>query len=145
MDDIIKLVESLENSGLLVDGANETVKHEKKEKKNEKWDFFFMRGAGIGKEGGFLPLLALTLLIKAMSGKGVARAGKGYNNMDHMEKKLVLLHPLNNIEITKYFNYKPKFNGVFSRDNLPRIKDGTQVLMARRVRNTLGFIIYWQK
>ena len=27
MDDIIKLVESLENSGLFVDGANETVKH----------------------------------------------------------------------------------------------------------------------
>ena len=30
--------------------------------------------------------------------------------------------PLNNIEITKYFNYKPRFNGVFSRDNLSRIK-----------------------
>ena len=30
MDDIIKIVESLENSGLLIDGAIETVKHEKK-------------------------------------------------------------------------------------------------------------------
>ena len=28
MDDIIKIVESLENSGLLIDGASETVKHE---------------------------------------------------------------------------------------------------------------------
>ena len=28
MDDIIKIVESLENSGLLIDGTNETVKHE---------------------------------------------------------------------------------------------------------------------
>ena len=28
MDDIIKTVESLEKSGLLIDGASETVKHE---------------------------------------------------------------------------------------------------------------------
>ena len=32
-----------------------------------------------------------------------------------------LLHPLCNINITKYFSYKPRFNGVFSRNNLPRI------------------------
>lgn len=31
---------------------------------------------------------------------------------------LVLPHPLRNIEITDYLNYKPKFNGVFQRDNL---------------------------
>ena len=30
---------------------------------------------------------------------------------------------MRNIEITKYFNYEPRFNGVFSRDNLRRIKD----------------------
>ena len=28
MNDITKIVESLEKSGLLIDGANETVKHE---------------------------------------------------------------------------------------------------------------------
>ena len=28
MDDIIKIVESLEKSGLLIDGATETVQHE---------------------------------------------------------------------------------------------------------------------
>ena len=33
-----------------------------------------------------------------------------------------------NIDITKYFNYEPRFNGVFSRDNLPRIKDETLLL-----------------
>ena len=27
MDDIIKIIESLENSGLLIEGATETVKH----------------------------------------------------------------------------------------------------------------------
>ena len=30
--------------------------------------------------------------------------------------------------MTKYFNYKPRFNGVFSRNNLPRIKDGTYLI-----------------
>ena len=51
------------------------------------------------------------------------RAARGHNNMNHMDKKfLVPLHPLSNIKITRYFNYKPRFNGLFSRDNLPRIK-----------------------
>ena len=36
---------------------------------------------------------------------------------------LVPLHPLNNIEITIYFKYEPRFNCVFSRNNLPGIKD----------------------
>ena len=43
--------------------------------------------------------------------------------MDHIEL-LVLLHPLGNIKITKYLNYKIRFNGAFSRANLPRLKDG---------------------
>ena len=40
-----------------------------------------------------------------------------------MDKKiLVLLEPLNNIEIINYFNYQPRFNGAFSRNILPGIK-----------------------
>ena len=38
-----------------------------------------------------------------------------------------MLHPLSNIEITKYFNYEPRFNGAFSRNNLPRINNGVHV------------------
>ena len=30
--------------------------------------------------------------------------------------------------MAKYFNYKPRFNGVFSKDNLPRIKNGVCVI-----------------
>ena len=30
---------------------------------------------------------------------------------------------LSNIEITEYFNYVARFNGIFSRNNLPKIKD----------------------
>ena len=32
------------------------------------------------------------------------------------------------MEITNYFNYESRFNGVFSRNNLPRIKDEAYVL-----------------
>ena len=39
-----------------------------------------------------------------------------------------MFHTLRNIKITKYFNNKPKFNGVFSRENLPKIKDGVYVI-----------------
>ena len=34
-------------------------------------------------------------------------------------------HPLPNFEIQKYYQNEPRFNGVFSRNNLPKkIKDG---------------------
>ena len=36
-------------------------------------------------------------------------------------------HPLTNFEIQKYYQNEPRFNGVYSRDNLPKIKDGTYV------------------
>ena len=32
-------------------------------------------------------------------------------------------HPLTNFEIQKYYQSEPKFNGVYSRNNLPKIKD----------------------
>ena len=31
-------------------------------------------------------------------------------------------HPLTNFEIKKYYQNEPRFNGVFSGDNLPKIK-----------------------
>ena len=37
------------------------------------------------------------------------------------------LHPLNNFEIQKYYQNKLKLNGVCSRDNSPKIKDGAYV------------------
>ena len=38
-------------------------------------------------------------------------------------------HPLKNFEIQKYYENEPRFNGVFSRDNLPnKIKDGPYVI-----------------
>ena len=38
-------------------------------------------------------------------------------------------HPLKNFEIQKYYQNEPKFNGVYSRDNLPNKKqDGAYVI-----------------
>ena len=37
-------------------------------------------------------------------------------------------HPLTNFEIQKYYQNESRFNGVYSRDNLPKIKDGSYVI-----------------
>ena len=37
-------------------------------------------------------------------------------------------HPLINCEIQKCYQNEPKFNGVYSRNNLPKIKDGPYII-----------------
>ena len=38
-------------------------------------------------------------------------------------------HPLTNFEIQKYYENEPRFNGVYSRDNLPKkVQDGAYVI-----------------
>ena len=37
-------------------------------------------------------------------------------------------HPLTNFEIQKYYQDVPRFNGVYSRDNLTEIKNGTYII-----------------
>ena len=42
---------------------------------------------------------------------------------------LIPPHLVNNFEIQKYYQKEPRFNGVYSRDNLPdKIKDGPYVI-----------------
>ena len=40
----------------------------------------------------------------------------------------MLPHPLTNFEIQKYYENEPKFNGVYSRNSLSKIKDGTYII-----------------
>ena len=41
----------------------------------------------------------------------------------------MLPHPLTNFKIQKYYQNEPRFNGVYSSDNLPKtIKDGENVI-----------------
>ena len=40
----------------------------------------------------------------------------------------MLPYPLTNFEIQKYYQNEPRFNGVFSRNNLPKkVKDGAYI------------------
>ena len=50
-------------------------------------------------------------------GKGILRTGK-----------VMQSQPVINFEIQKYYQKEPKFNGVFSGNNLPEIKDGDYLI-----------------
>ena len=47
-------------------------------------------------------------------------------------------HPLTNFEILKYCQSEPKLNGVYSRNNLPKIKDGAYVINLEEFKS-IGF------
>ena len=75
-------------------------------------------------------LLTGKRIYKAGKGKGINRAGEGVlrafygNKMDFY----FFTHPLTNFEMQKYYHNQTKFNGVYSRDNLPKIKDGVYII-----------------
>ena len=118
MDNILEIVKSLEDSGVLLKGFSETIQNEAKE-----------------QTGGFLSMLLGTLgasllgdlLTKNLSGKGVIRAGEGVIRAAYgfkrssLKKTLIPPHPLTNFEIQAYHQNGPSVNGVFSRDNLPNM------------------------
>ena len=78
MQDLLKIVKSLVDSGILLNAITETVKNEVKEQK-----------------GGFLSMLLGTLgayllgdsLTKSLSGRGVIRAGEGTIRAGYRSKK----------------------------------------------------------
>ena len=81
------------------------------------------------QKGGFLSMLlgnlGASLLGNLLSGgKGIARAGEGATKGAGAKKKqkfnLMPPHPLTNFEISEYYKNEPRFNGVYSRDNLPK-------------------------
>ena len=50
---------------------------------------------------------------------------------------LLPFHPLTNIEINEYYKNEPRFNGVYSRNNLPnKIKKGAYVINLNEYENT---------
>ena len=74
MKDIIKIVKSLEDSGLLFKGVSETIQNEAKEQK-----------------GGFLSMLLGTLgaslLGNILAEKGINRAGEGIVRAGYVNKR----------------------------------------------------------
>ena len=45
-------------------------------------------------------------------------------------------HPLTNFEMQNYYQRDPKFNGVYSRNNLPKIKDGVYIINLDEYKST---------
>ena len=120
MNDIMKIIEALENSGILLKAVTKTIENETKEQRR-----------------GFLSMLLGTLgaslLGNLLTGKGMMRAGEGIVRAGEGAKKnlnsLLPFHPLTNIEINEYYKNEPRFNGVYSRNNLPdKIKKGAYVI-----------------
>ena len=127
MNDIVKIVQALKDSNILLKRVNTTIKMETQEQK-----------------GGFLSMLLGTLgsslFGNLLKGKGIVRAGtgnkkgKGIVRTGTGNKKkrnckrwywktvgfLIPRHPLTNFEIQKYYKNEPRFNGVFSRNNLSK-------------------------
>ena len=77
-----------------------------------------------------LGTLGASLLANLLTGKGIERAGTGNHSLNKKRMGfLILPHPLTNFEIQKYYQNEPRFNGVFSRNNLPKkIKDGAYII-----------------
>ena len=91
------------------------------------------------KKGGFPSMLLGTLgasqLGNMLAGKRVVRAGEGIiragygSNRSSFKKKLIPPHPLTNFEIQNYYKNETRFNGAYSRDNLPgKIRDGAHMI-----------------
>ena len=78
MDDIIKIVKSLQNLGLLIDSVTETVKHEIKKQEGGFLTAMMvdMAASLIAPMSSSLIQPIASLLIKAITGKGVTRAEK---------------------------------------------------------------------
>ena len=49
-------------------------------------------------------------------------------DLQSKQKNLIPPCPLTNFEIQKYYQNELRFNGVYLRDNLSKIKDGTYVI-----------------
>ena len=74
MQNLLKIVKSLEDRGILLDGITETVKNEVKEQKGNLLSML-------------LGTLAASLLGTMLAGKGVIRAGEGTIRAGYGSKK----------------------------------------------------------
>ena len=140
MNDIMKIIKALENSGILLKGVSKTIKNETKEQR-----------------GGFLSMLLGTLGASLLDnlltgGKGIVRAGEGNagsrakgegivragsGSKKNPLNSLLPFHPLTNIEISEYYANETRFNGVYSRNNLPnKIKKGAYIINLDEYENT---------
>ena len=71
------------------------------------------------------------------AGDGIVRADEGSGSKKKNLHLLLSFHPLTNIEISEYYKNEPRFNGVYSRNNLPKtIKKRAYVINLDEYENT---------
>ena len=103
MNDIMKIVQALEDSSILLKVVTKTIKNETKEQKG-------------GSLSILLDTLGTSLLGNLLSGSGTVRAGEGLVRAGYgssiKKKALIPPHPLANFEIKEYYENDPRFNGV---------------------------------
>ena len=104
MNDIMKIIEALENSDILLKGVSKTIENETKKQR-----------------GGFLSMLLGTLGASLLgnlltggkgimrAGDGILRAGEGNGSKKNKLNSLLPFHPLTNIEISEYYKNEPIF------------------------------------
>ena len=111
MNDITKIIKPLEDLGVLIDGVTETVKDE-----IEKREGGFL-GALLAPSAASLVQPVISSVVKRISRRGVRRTGREYIKFFRSAPSF-----------KDYFNDQPRFNGVFSRNKLPRKKDGAYII-----------------
>ena len=85
-------------------------------------------------------MLLGTLGASLLTGRDLFRAGKGMHRSGNQgqgikKKSLTPFHPLINFEIIGYFKDEPRFYGVYSRDNLPKLKKGAYIVSLDQSKN----------
>ena len=115
LEDIMKIVKSLEEYGFLIKGVSETIQNKAKEQKC-----------------GFLRILlgifTSSILGNALVGKAVIRVGEGViRAAQDLWFRLILQLIYQYHYLTKYYQNELQFDGVYSRNNLPKIKDETYI------------------
>ena len=133
MNDIMKIIEALENSGILLKGVTKTIENETK-KQRGRFLSILLGTLGASLLGNLLTggkgmMRAGEGIVTAgegivTAGEGIVTAGEGIVRVGEGAKKtlnsLLPFHPLTNINISEYYTNEPRFNGVYSRNNLPK-------------------------
>ena len=139
MNDIMKIIEAVENSGISFKGVSKTIENETKEQRGGFLNMLLgILGASLLGNlltGGKGIMRAGDGTVRA--GDGIVRAGAGKGSKKKNLNSLLPFHPLTNVEISEYYKNEPKFNGVYSRNNLPnKIKKGAYAINLDEYENT---------
>ena len=142
MKDIMKIIKALENAGILLKGVSKTTKKETKEQRGEFLSMLLgtLRASLLGNllSGGKGIMRAGERSVASTTkGDGIVRSGEGSGSKKKTPNLLLPFHPLTNIEISEYYKNEPRFNGVYSKNNLPKaIKKGAYVINLDEYENT---------